>query len=746
MTNRFMSNLDLIARRKSTMACEECRRRKAKCNGFQPCDHCAAYSIACIYDTRRQRRGPKPKSQPQKSSSNQAADRPSPTVDVRNGSRTPDTADSPRREPRVPKLPIVQDWHDDLKACLTSLEGRCPDAGDVDLICHLIELFYTYVYVQQTPPWSVEDFFAKLKSGKKAIARLCLAMAAASNKYLVHSAANSASEGCKGDEYAHQARISLLEMVDGDLMERAQTLCTLSIYEMHRANGVQAWSDIELARSYIQILNTTHSDISTITEALTLAGDFIRTIGLMQTMGNLRLSCNSLQHQKALSAPVEGRTRLISLLELFAHIQSFAQSCLGPECHAHWLLDSPYRRLQSKLDEYALQQTDVFNLSQESLQKSIDSGNIDQIHCTLMWHICVLVLNRGFLPIRGQSDHGASDTTPIPYPAAPIHFLKEKENVCEACASTISTICNEVVIRELFFPTVLIGYCCYQSSLILLNNIGGPRSNSANRAIQDLRVNFAILGAIRHSYLPAEDWIENLSRIQRLKPSHMQNASKHCFDNYFARFPDLEEPPLVAFSSHSSLKQRTKAPPKPEAVQPRDESNVWKDLYSQKLNEQMAAFGALELSMSTSSALPKQQQENRDNSSSSTFQAVRDGASKSAPHVPVEVEQEIPNIAREYILDTNGVAPAPSLGLPIFPQLLHGDFTSSSGGNDPNDISVQQSAVTPSRDMDFTDEFDVGAMLLQHLHSGELWPETYSTQQLGLDDTHWRPSMYDQLA
>ncbi|KAK4939246.1 hypothetical protein LTR10_020443 [Elasticomyces elasticus] len=78
--------------------------------------------------------------------------------------------------------------------------------------------------------------------------------------------------------------------------------------------------------------------------------------------------------------------------------------------------------------------------------------------------------------------------------------------------------------------------------------------------------------------------------------------------------------------------------------------------------------------------------------------------------------------------------------------LLHGDFTSGSGAKDSSDIAVQQSAVTPSRAFDFTDDFDMEAMLLRQVHSGELWNEAYSTQQLGLDDAQWRPGMYDQLA
>lgn len=38
------SGLPVQKRRRVTRACDECRRKKIKCDGKQPCTHCAVYS------------------------------------------------------------------------------------------------------------------------------------------------------------------------------------------------------------------------------------------------------------------------------------------------------------------------------------------------------------------------------------------------------------------------------------------------------------------------------------------------------------------------------------------------------------------------------------------------------------------------------------------------------------------------------------------------------------------------------
>ncbi|KAI1739850.1 hypothetical protein F4680DRAFT_420292 [Xylaria scruposa] len=51
----------LQQRRRVTRACDECRRKKIKCDGKQPCTHCQVYSYDCTYDKpSNRRRNPAP--------------------------------------------------------------------------------------------------------------------------------------------------------------------------------------------------------------------------------------------------------------------------------------------------------------------------------------------------------------------------------------------------------------------------------------------------------------------------------------------------------------------------------------------------------------------------------------------------------------------------------------------------------------------------------------------------------------
>ncbi|KAF6825568.1 C6 transcription factor [Colletotrichum plurivorum] len=54
-------NAPVQKRRRVTRACDECRRKKIKCDGKQPCTHCSVYSYECTYDKpSNRRRNPAP--------------------------------------------------------------------------------------------------------------------------------------------------------------------------------------------------------------------------------------------------------------------------------------------------------------------------------------------------------------------------------------------------------------------------------------------------------------------------------------------------------------------------------------------------------------------------------------------------------------------------------------------------------------------------------------------------------------
>jgi hypothetical protein len=59
--NHNKPQLPMQKRRRVTRACDECRRKKIKCDGKQPCTHCTVYSYECTYDQpSNRRRNPAP--------------------------------------------------------------------------------------------------------------------------------------------------------------------------------------------------------------------------------------------------------------------------------------------------------------------------------------------------------------------------------------------------------------------------------------------------------------------------------------------------------------------------------------------------------------------------------------------------------------------------------------------------------------------------------------------------------------
>ncbi|KAM0275901.1 hypothetical protein ACHAQH_007288 [Verticillium albo-atrum] len=56
-----LTSVPVQKRRRVTRACDECRRKKIKCDGKQPCTHCSVYSYDCTYDKpSNRRRNPAP--------------------------------------------------------------------------------------------------------------------------------------------------------------------------------------------------------------------------------------------------------------------------------------------------------------------------------------------------------------------------------------------------------------------------------------------------------------------------------------------------------------------------------------------------------------------------------------------------------------------------------------------------------------------------------------------------------------
>lgn len=110
----------------------------------------------------------------------------------------------------------------------------------IDLLGHLIELYWTHVHVQQTPPMTAESFFADLKT-QKCPSALCYAMCAAAIAYSLNSAVRLVHQGYG---LAKKARKCLEGFPPHEYLRRAQTYCVLTLYEISYGSAVNAWSDL----------------------------------------------------------------------------------------------------------------------------------------------------------------------------------------------------------------------------------------------------------------------------------------------------------------------------------------------------------------------------------------------------------------------------------------------------------------------------------------------------------------------
>lgn len=143
---------------------------------------------------------------------------------------------------------------------------------------------------------------------------------------------------------------------------------------------------------------------------------------------------------------------LVELLELLSCIN---QLCLTPFKEQNpppWTLNSEFRALQDDLEEYLLRHPSTFRFGSNSPSgRPSRLEDLDASISSMVWHCCVIVLNRTFLPIperRPQSAEDGGQDLPIrcvEFPEAPPLFLKERIYRCESSADAICDISQDVI-------------------------------------------------------------------------------------------------------------------------------------------------------------------------------------------------------------------------------------------------------------------------------------------------------------
>ncbi|KAF1732155.1 Filamentous growth regulator 27 [Beauveria bassiana] len=598
MSNANLSALHSRFRRKVTVACDSCRKRRVKCSGSQPCTLCSESGRCCEFDNgSRSRRGPKPR-QAARQTQTQRILRPLvprfPSYDQEDAQPASiEVEDEPSwatREMQAADEPlnlIVDDdsegeiGHDGNDDCGSSTDGSStPDplqwksgleciffeddsiadvlpSLDVYTICHLLEIFTLLASAQLRTLLPTVEIHSHLSSGTMPRC-LILAACASAVRFSVHKAINGPSARQFADSIAREARNCI--RISNDATTQVNTIkstCILVDYSASKAHGRQAWADIAMGQALVQLARLDCKMDAEGEDALNATERYLAAAQLTHCLGHPRLYPPCLRPEgkskpDAKCANLErGSLDLVNLLEILVRVYQLQSVPVKEQKPPPWAPHSKYRALQNELEEHLLHYPDTFRLFARSRPRDLKEPDIDELISSLMWHCCVVVLNRPFLPILARiSEEGRIDqiAKKVYFPGAPHLFVKEKVYRCEASADAIFNISRNIVRANVFHSyATLVGFACTQGALVSINRIHWSSKPHEATSAGNLRMTLTVLEALKTFYTPAEDWINTLAQAHdaSMQPALTSDDLDLAFRGYFSRFSDIREPTFV---------------------------------------------------------------------------------------------------------------------------------------------------------------------------------------------------------
>ncbi|PHH69637.1 hypothetical protein CDD82_7624 [Ophiocordyceps australis] len=244
-------------RTKVTLACESCRKRRIKCTGTQPCKNCADSGRQCAFDGKnRSRRGPRPRKISSQAARQTAARQTMAAQTMAPKTMAPKTAvvvpadsDDSDDDDESDDDFIAQtvQWQPMLKELFFS-QGHPADTtlveSDLDLVCHLIELFYTRASMQLRALLTPAQLHEQLVQ-RRLSQCLVLAMCCCSLRFSVHAAVRGQRGRTVAQTLAQEARSRIgASSCPWQQIDSIRTLCILADYEAGCRRGRRAWMDI----------------------------------------------------------------------------------------------------------------------------------------------------------------------------------------------------------------------------------------------------------------------------------------------------------------------------------------------------------------------------------------------------------------------------------------------------------------------------------------------------------------------
>ncbi|KAH7123275.1 C6 transcription factor [Dactylonectria estremocensis] len=397
---------------------------------------------------------------------------------------------------------------------------------------------------------------------------LILAICASSMRFSVHKDARQPRSAdlaqALGDEAMRCVQSSAPNQPH---INNIQTICLLVDYEASRDCGRRAWMGIDTAR----ILDAAEQHL--------IIAELSHSIGHPSLQPPSYRRVKRPRPEKRVASFPEGTQRLMDLLEVLIGINQLCIKPLKDHIPLPWNTNSDFRALQDELEEYLLWYPSIFRMGPREAPGLKDQEDTDEPMSSLIWHCSAILLNRTFLPIpeRGKTanESQASLVRCVDFPEAPPLFLKERIHRCESSADAICDIAQDIISSGGFFShTLLLGYSCTQSALVLINRLHRSSKPYNKKVVGNLKLLFIILGAVRTFYSPAQAWIDALFCAHDINTplKHVSGDRDAAFSSYFGRFVDVEEPAFVPLDPKES-KDKSDAETYPHEA-PKDQAST----------------------------------------------------------------------------------------------------------------------------------------------------------------------------
>ncbi|KAG0044336.1 hypothetical protein BGZ83_010430 [Gryganskiella cystojenkinii] len=318
-----------VKRKRLTLACSNCRRKKIKCDGVKPtCANCAKLGVECAYLPSMKKRGPRQgyiellekrldkMEQLLQQGPGAAAVDPEllDSTAIRNSrlrpgnntgnsnkrSPSPDHHSRPKEDPEERYFGNTSGYttqhseydrqNDESKRLVGprySSQSTLPEKGtgerpkyplygikdDIprkEILDHLIQLFFDSIYFQ-LPIIHPGTFMKQYKEGKVS-PNLLNAMCAAVARFSDHPDVVTTPAFMAGEPFATNVRASLIDSIDIPTVSNVQALVYLSMYEYGAARGPRAWMFGGMALRLSQELGLNREDSSPV---FYLKGDWV---------------------------------------------------------------------------------------------------------------------------------------------------------------------------------------------------------------------------------------------------------------------------------------------------------------------------------------------------------------------------------------------------------------------------------------------------------------------------------------